>query len=44
MKHGVTKDEVIEVITHRAFSAGWPIAMNAVETAKELFAQEDVAG
>ena len=36
LKNGVTRDEVIEVITHLAFYAGWPNAMNAVELAKEL--------
>jgi 4-carboxymuconolactone decarboxylase len=36
-KNGVTKDEVVEVITQRAFYAGWPNAVNAVAIAKEVF-------
>jgi len=36
-KNGVTKDEVVEVITQLAFYAGWPNAMNAVAVAKEVF-------
>jgi 4-carboxymuconolactone decarboxylase len=35
--NGVTKDEVVEVITHLAFYAGWPNAVNAVAIAKEVF-------
>jgi 4-carboxymuconolactone decarboxylase len=38
LKNGVTKDEIIEVITHLAFYAGWPNAINAVTLAKELLA------
>jgi len=36
-KNGVTKDEVVEVITQLAFYAGWPNAVNAVAIAKEVF-------
>ena len=43
LKNGVTSDEVIEVITHLAFYAGWPNAMNAVQLAKELLTKEDAA-
>jgi len=35
--NGVTKDEVIEMITHLAFYAGWPNAVNAVAIAREVF-------
>ena len=35
--NGVTKDELIETITHLAFYAGWPNAMTAIVIAKELF-------
>jgi 4-carboxymuconolactone decarboxylase len=35
--NGVTKDELVEAITHLAFYAGWPSAMTAVLIAKELF-------
>jgi 4-carboxymuconolactone decarboxylase len=35
--NGVTKDEVAEMITHLAFYAGWPNAVNAVAIARETF-------
>ena len=35
--NGVTKDEVAEMITHMAFYAGWPNAVNAVAIARETF-------
>jgi 4-carboxymuconolactone decarboxylase len=37
LENGVTKDELIELITHLAFYVGWPNAMSAVARAKELF-------
>jgi 4-carboxymuconolactone decarboxylase len=36
--NGVRKDELVELITHMAFYAGWPNAMSAVSKARELFA------
>ncbi len=38
--NGVTKQELIEVITHLAFYAGWPSAMTAATLARELFAKD----
>jgi len=35
--HGVTKDEIIELVTHLAFYSGWPTAMSAALLAKEIF-------
>ena len=32
--NGLTQDEIGEVITHRAFDAGWPRAMSAVTVAR----------
>ncbi|HZZ44851.1 MAG TPA: carboxymuconolactone decarboxylase family protein [Tepidisphaeraceae bacterium] len=40
LKNGVSKDEVIEMITHLAFYAGWPNAMNAVQMAKDVLVKE----
>ncbi|MBV9887560.1 MAG: carboxymuconolactone decarboxylase family protein [Acidobacteria bacterium] len=37
VESGVRKEELVEVITHLAFYAGWPNAMTAVSLAKELF-------
>lgn len=37
MENGLTQEEAAEVITHLAFYAGWPNAMNAVPVAKGIF-------
>ena len=39
VENGLSKDELIEAITHLAFYAGWPSAMSAVMTAKEVFSK-----
>jgi 4-carboxymuconolactone decarboxylase len=36
IENGVTKEELVEAITHLAFYAGWPNAMSAIGRAKEL--------
>lgn len=36
LENGVTKDELIEAITHLAFYAGWPNAMTGMITAKDV--------
>jgi 4-carboxymuconolactone decarboxylase len=38
LANGVTRDELVEAITHLAFYAGWPNAMSAMRAAKEVFA------
>ncbi len=35
--HGVTKEEMVELITHTAFYAGWPKAWAAIRMAKEIY-------
>ena len=35
--NGVTKDELIEMITHLAFYGGWPVSMSAAGVAKKVF-------
>ncbi len=40
LQHGVTADEIIEVITHLAFYSGWPTANTALPIAKRAI--EDV--
>jgi 4-carboxymuconolactone decarboxylase len=37
LDNGVTREEIIEVITHLAFYAGWPSAGTAAEVAKQVF-------
>jgi 4-carboxymuconolactone decarboxylase len=41
LENGVTKDELIELITHLAFYSGWPTSMSAVIIAKDVFKQAD---
>jgi 4-carboxymuconolactone decarboxylase len=41
LKNGVTRDELVEVITHLAFYAGWPAASTAVGIARQVFADTD---
>jgi 4-carboxymuconolactone decarboxylase len=37
LENGVTREEIVEVITHLAFYSGWPTAMSAIMRAKEVF-------
>ena len=37
IENGVSKEELIELITHLAFYVGWPNAMSAIGRARELF-------
>ena len=38
--NGITKEEIAEIITHSAFSAGWPKAWAAFNMAKEVWTEE----
>ncbi|WP_040907969.1 carboxymuconolactone decarboxylase family protein [Youngiibacter fragilis] len=38
MNHGVSADEMAEIITHIAFYAGWPNAWAAFAIAREVYA------
>ena len=38
LRNGVTGEELVELITHLAFYAGWPCAMSALSKFKELAA------
>jgi len=37
LDNGVKKEEMLEMITHLAFYAGWPVAMSAAQVAKKVF-------
>jgi 4-carboxymuconolactone decarboxylase len=37
LENGVTREEIVEEITHLAFYSGWPTAMSAIMRAKEVF-------
>jgi len=41
LENGVTKDELVEMITHLAFYSGWPNAMSAAMIAKEITSKKD---
>lgn len=41
LENGVTKEEVIELITHLAFYTGWPSAMSALNRARELLDEKN---
>jgi len=38
LEHGVARDELVEVITHLAFYAGWPTAGTAIGIARQVLA------
>ena len=42
LQNGVTKDELIEAITHLAFYAGWPTASSAIGVARKVFEEAGV--
>jgi 4-carboxymuconolactone decarboxylase len=44
LENGVTRDEIVETITHLAFYAGWPSAMTAVNLAKKIFGETGSQG
>lgn len=37
LDNGVSRDQIIELITHLAFYCGWPNAMSALRVAREEF-------
>jgi 4-carboxymuconolactone decarboxylase len=43
LDNGVTRDELVEMITHLAFYSGWPTAASAIATADKVFAEADGA-
>jgi 4-carboxymuconolactone decarboxylase len=44
LDNGIAKEELIEIVTHLAFYAGWPCAMSAIQLAKTVFAEPAYAG
>jgi len=41
LDNGVSRDELIELITHLAFYSGWPTASTALAVARQVFAGRD---
>ena len=37
LENGVTRDEIIELVTHLAFYSGWPTANTALSIVKRVF-------
>jgi 4-carboxymuconolactone decarboxylase len=44
LDNGVTKDEIVELVTHLAFYAGWPSAVTAAEVLGEVLHARDADG
>ena len=42
LENGVTKDELIETITHLAFYSGWPTASTALGIARRVFEEAGI--
>ncbi|BCW88128.1 hypothetical protein sos41_12660 [Alphaproteobacteria bacterium SO-S41] len=42
LENGVTRDELVEAITHLAFYSGWPTAATAVGIAEKVFKEAGV--
>jgi 4-carboxymuconolactone decarboxylase len=41
LENGLTKKEIVAVITHLAFYSGWPTAMTALKIARTLFEEAE---
>ncbi len=41
LENGVTREELVEMITHLAFYVGWPNAMSAIHRVKALLAEKE---
>lgn len=43
LENGVTRDEIVEMVTHLAFYAGWPAASTAIGLVRAAFEKADAA-
>ena len=41
LENGVSRDEIIEAVTHLAFYSGWPTASTALTIARKVFSEAD---
>jgi 4-carboxymuconolactone decarboxylase len=41
LENGLTREEIVAIITHLAFYAGWPPAMTALQIARKTFGPAD---
>ena len=44
LDNGISRDELVEAITHLAFYSGWPTAATAVAIAQRVFAEQGAQG
>ena len=42
-KHGITKEELVEIFTQLAFYSGWPKAWSAFELINEVYGDDDIS-
>ena len=40
LENGLTREEIIELITHMAFYAGWPVANTAIGVVRAIFSEQ----
>ena len=40
LENGVTRDEIIEAVTHLAFYSGWPTASTALGIVRQVFGEK----
>lgn len=43
LENGVTRDELVEIVTHLAFYAGWPTASTALTILRRVFDEADAS-
>ena len=41
LENGVSREEIVETITHLAFYSGWPTASTAIAIARQVFEESD---
>jgi 4-carboxymuconolactone decarboxylase len=41
LENGVTRDELVEMVTHLAFYSGWPTASTALAALRSVFVEAD---
>ena len=41
LENGVTRDELVEAVTHLAFYAGWPTASTTIDIMRDVFSDAD---
>lgn len=44
LENGVTREEIIETVTHLAFYSGWPTASSALAIVRRVFEEADAHG